>query len=306
MRRPVTIRPALYKGMEAQKTIKEDEIMSLRINTNVAAINAHRHLLDTASRLSRSMAKLSSGYRISRAADDAAGLAIANTFRAEVRALRVNQQNASQAVSLLQVAEGGATQIESMIERLIELANQAASTNTGGTSNTEREKINTEAAKILEEIDRIANSTKWQDTVILNNASFVATFQVGTENNSNNRITVTLNKSLTSSGLGISTINLSNLASAQAAITTLNNVALASVNVYLADIGAYQNRIEFAASNIAVGIENKSAAESVIRDVDMAWEMVLFTKNQILMQSGTAMLAQANLVPQNVLALLGR
>jgi flagellin len=275
--------------------------MGLRIQTNVAALNTHRQLTITDSLLTKSMERLSSGYRINRAKDDAAGLAIANNFRAEVRMLKISQQNASQGISLLQVAEGGAGKIEEMIERLFELANQAASTNTGN----ERSKLNTEADRIMSEIDRIAADTKYNGTQLLNQTSFLATFQIGTENSSDAQITVSIAQSLTTAGLGLSNLDLTSITSAQAAITTLNT-ALSSVNGFLGNIGAYQNRIEFAAANILIGIENKSASESVIRDVDMAWEMVNFTKNQILLQSGTAMLAQANLAPQSVLALLGQ
>lgn len=274
--------------------------MGLRINTNVAALNTHRQLSITDRLLTKSMERLSSGYRINHASDDAAGLAIANTFRAEVRALKVAQQNSVEANSVLQVAEGGANQIEQMVERLKDLAMQAASSNTG----SERSKLDSEADRILAEIDRIAADTKYNGIALLNNTSFLATFQVGVENASTSRVTVSITQSLTSAGLGVSSLDLSTQSAAQSAIDTINT-ALASVNSFMGTIGAYQNRIEFASANIAVGIENKSASESVIRDADMAWEMVQFTKQQILLQSGTAMLAQANLAPQNILALLG-
>ena len=274
--------------------------MGLRIQTNVAALNTHRQLSITDMWLTRSMERLSSGYRINHAKDDAAGLAVANTFRAEVRSLKVAQQNAVEAISLLQVAEGAAGEIEQMIERLKELATQAASSNTGN----ERVKLDNEADRIMEEIDRIAADTKYNGIALLNNTSFLATFQIGTENAATSRVSVSITQSLTSAGLGINSIDLSGQTTAQTAIDTLNT-ALSSVNSFMGNIGAYQNRIEFASANIAVGIENKSASESVIRDADMAWEMVNFTKHQILLQSGTAMLAQANVAPQNILALLG-
>jgi flagellin len=278
--------------------------MGLRINTNVSAINAHRNLSITNAMMAKSMERLSSGYRINRAGDDAAGLAIANAFRADVRALKVNQQNATQAVAVLQVAEGGANQIEGMIERLVELANQAASDNVGDDANGERDKIQTEVTEILAEIDRTSAGTKWLGTAVLDGA-FSAEFQIGPENDaSTSQISITLSDDLSSSGLGIDAMDLSTQAGAQAAIDLLDT-ALGTINTALANIGASQNRLEFASANIAIGIENKSAAESVIRDVDMAWEMVSFTKNQILIQSGTAMLAQANMSNQSVLALFG-
>jgi flagellin len=274
--------------------------MGLRINTNVAAINTHRQLSITDAWLTKSMERLSSGYRINHAKDDAAGLAIANTFRAEVRTLKVAQQNAVEAISLLQVAEGGAGQIEEMIERLKELATQAASSNAG----EERAKLDTEADRIMDEIDRIAGDTKYNGTALLSSTSFLATFQIGGENASSSRVEVSITQSLTKSGLGLGSLDLGTQANAQSAIETLNT-ALTSVNSFMGNIGAYQNRLEFAAANLAVQVENKSASESVIRDADMAWEMVNFTRNQILLQSGTAMLAQANLAPQTILALLG-
>lgn len=275
--------------------------MALRINTNVAALNAHRQLADTDTRLSVSMERLSSGYRINKAKDDVAGLSIANKFRMEVRSLRMAQQNVSQATAMLQLAEGGAQKIEGIIERLKELATLAASANTDDNGRTS---LNAEAGKLLSEIDRIANDTKYSGTAMLNNAvSF--TFQVGSGNTATeDRITVTTSDGLLSSDLGLNSISLDTIASAQAALTSIDS-ALTSVNTILGEIGAAQSRLEFAAANLAITIENIAASESTIRDVDMAFEVVNFTKNQILLQAGTAMLAQANMAPQNILALLG-
>ncbi len=275
--------------------------MALRINTNIAALNAHRQLADTDARLSVSMERLSSGYRINKAKDDVAGLSIANAFRMEVRGLRMAQQNTSQATALLQVAEGGANKIETIIERLKELATSAASSNV---DNDGRSRLNAEATALLSEIDRIANDTQYSGTQLLT-GSVTLTFQIGNANVATlDQIAVNLNQGLNTADLGLSTINLSALASAQAAITAINS-SLTSVNIALGQIGAAQSRLEFASANLAVTIENIAASESTIRDVDMAFEMVNFTKNQILLQAGTAMLAQANMAPQSILSLLG-
>jgi len=275
--------------------------MALRINTNVAALNAHRQLSDTDARLSVSMERLSSGYRINKAKDDVAGLSIANKFRMEVRSLRMAQQNVSQASSLLQVAEGGAQKIETIVERLKELATLAASDNTDATG---RARLDSEASALLSEIDRIAQDTKYGSTQLLT-GSVNMTFQIGSGNTAaQDQITVNLSQGLETSDLGLNSISLSTLASAQSALSSIDN-ALTSVNIAMGEIGAAQSRLDFASANLAITIENIAATESTIRDVDMAFEVVTFTKNQILLQAGTAMLAQANMAPQSVLALLG-
>jgi flagellin len=275
--------------------------MALRINTNVAALNAHRQLADTDARLSVSMERLSSGYRINKAKDDVAGLSIANKFRMEVRSLRMAQQNVSQASSLLQVAEGGAQKIETIVERLKELATLAASDNTDATG---RARLDSEASALLSEIDRIAQDTKYGSTQLLT-GSVNMTFQIGSGNTAaQDQITVNLSQGLETSDLGLNSISLSTLASAQSALSSIDN-ALTSVNIAMGEIGAAQSRLDFASANLAITIENIAATESTIRDVDMAFEVVTFTKNQILLQAGTAMLAQANMAPQSILSLLG-
>jgi flagellin len=276
--------------------------MGLRINNNIAALNAHRQLAATDARLTKSIERLSSGYRINHAKDDVAGLAIANSFRAEVRGLRVGQQNVAQATALLQVAEGGATQIETIIERLKELAMSAAS---GNVDQNGRERLNAEAGELLSEIDRIANDTKYGDTALINGTMTSLTYQVGSSNlATEDRISVTLSDGLLSSHLGLSSVDLTSQTTAQTALDSVNN-ALTTVNVVMGDIGAAQSRLEFAGANLSVSIENIAASESTIRDADMAFEMISFTRNQILLQAGTAMLAQANMAPQVVLQLLG-
>jgi len=275
--------------------------MALRINTNIAALNAHRQLSETDNRLKITMERLSTGYRINRSRDDVAGLAIANKFRMEVRALRAAQQNVAQAQSLLQVAEGGTQKIETIVERLKELAISASSSNVDADG---RARINAEASALLAEIDQIASDTKYSGNSLLSGVINL-TFQVGSGNvTAEDRITVTTSSGLLSSNLGLSALSLNSIASAQSALDALD-AALVSVNLVVGEIGAAASRIEFASGNLAMVIENLDASHSTIRDADMAFEMVNLTRDQILLQAGTAMLTQANLIPQSVLALLG-
>jgi flagellin len=261
---------------------------------------AHRNLVDTDNRLTQSLNKLSSGYRITQPKDDVAGLSIANKFRMEVRGLEAAQQNIAQGNALLQMASGGTDQIELITERLKELATSASSDNVDSNG---RARIDAEAQKLLSEIDRIANDTKYGTTSLLS-GSINLTFQIGSSNiAAQDQINITTSTALLSSNLGLNAISLTSLASAQAALTSIDN-SLTSVNVVQGDLGAAQSRLEFAGANLSISIENIAASESIIRDVDMAYEMTNFTKNQILLQAGTAMLAQANMVPQSILALL--
>ena len=275
--------------------------MALRINTNIAALNAHRQLTETDNRLRVSMERLSSGYRINRAMDDVAGLSIANKFRLEVRAMRAAQQNVSQATAVLQVAEGGTQKIESIIERLKELAISAASDNTDSDG---RSRLNAEANALIQEIDQIAKDTKYSGTsLICSNLNL--TFQVGSGGiAAEDQITVTTTAGLLSNALGINSIDLRSSGTATTALGNIDS-ALTSVNVITGELGAAASRLEFAAGNLAIAVENLDASHSTIREVDMAFEMTNLTKNQILLQAGTAMLAQANMMPQSVLALLG-
>ena len=382
--------------------------MGLRIQNNIAALNTHRNLAKADAGLSRSLERLSSGYKINKASDDSAGLAISMRFRAQMKSLVQGASNASQAQSLLQVAEGAADQVTNILQRMKELATQAASSNTGS---SDRTKINSEITQLENEIDRIVNSTKYGGTTLIdgsfgtnsissagnlttgslqirgvdvsgtiagnsysvtittgasdkvmtiemagtasqsittsagditegstlqldfdtllgikvtvgdtydvtttNNAaealtvvgsSTDATFQVGNENNSDNQIAFTLTDlnlaELVSGGLAV---EVDTLSGAQVAITNIDT-AIDTVATARANIGSVQNRMGFASANIATTLENLTAAESVIRDADLAFETISFTKNQILLQAGTAMLAQANAAPQAVLSLLG-
>jgi len=278
--------------------------MGLRINTNIAAFNAHRHLTETDAKLGKSIERLSSGYRINHAKDDVAGLAIANKLRGEVRGLRMAQQNASQSTAYLQIAEGGANQVENILERLVEIATSAASDNTDSSGRTQ---LDAEATQLISEIDRIANDTKYGATTLINGSASTLTFQIGSANTADDQVAVDLSGvNFTTAGLNVQTgdVDLTSKANAQTAITNINQ-AISVASASMGTIGAAQSRIGFASANLATSVENLAASESTIRDADMAFEMIDFTKNQILLQAGTAMLAQANMAPQVVLQLLG-
>jgi len=282
--------------------------MGLRIANNVAALNTHRWLSIADANVRKSLERLSSGYRVNKAADDAAGLAISSRFRAQIRSLQQAQRNTSQAVSMLQVAEGSLNEIHNILERLKELATEAASDTVG---DTDRSKIDSEADTLLAEIDRISQATKYSDTQLIystattwGDTAYSADIQVGYKDEDYDKISISL-KAINTATLGVNNFDLSSQASAQAALNTLET-AIASVAAARSDIGAVQNRLEYTAANLAVTVENYVASDSVIRDVDMATEMTNFTKNQILVQSATAMLAHANMLPQNVLTLIGR
>jgi len=276
--------------------------MAFRIPHNVEAANVHRWLTNAQFNLNRSLERLASGYRINRAADDAAGLAIANNFRQQISSLKMAYNNATQATSMIQVAEGSTNRISDILNRLKELATEAASDTV---DDTRRTYLHNEAYTLLQEIDRIANTTKYAGQSLFTVAasgSVSFTFQVGYENNSNNQISLTID-ALSSASLGINNVSLGSLASAQSSLTLIDN-ALTSLSNIQANLGKTQNRLQYTQQNLEVQIENFTASEATIRDVDMAAEMAQFTKNQILVQTSMAMLAQANSLPQNVIQLL--
>jgi flagellin len=254
----------------------------MRINTNVASLTGQKNLFETQRNVDSSMAKLSSGLRISRAADDAAGLSIANKLRSSTRGLQQASNNAQQANAMLQIAEGSATTIQKILERQNELYVQSQSTgNNSGVSAT----LSAEFTTLSAEIGRILESTNYQGTAILGQN---LTFQVA-DGSAGGSISVSV--ALTTSSVSVGSIG---------SVST----QLDAVNTALASIGAAQNRLDYTVSNIKTAIVNQSAAESVIRDVDMAEEMSKFSKNNILAQAGTSMLAQANQSGQGVLSLL--
>jgi len=371
--------------------------MALRIAHNIAALNTHRWLQSADTAMSKNLTKLSSGYRINSGADDAAGLAVSQQFRADIASFTVASRNTSEASSLLQVADGALDQVANILTRLKELATQASSANT---SSANRSKLNDEASKLILEADRIADSTKYGSDILLNgsygvsvdsttgttdvglntisgmklsetynvtvtagsdathwtievttgegsqtiqdalatpsagstgDAYFAAfgitvtfadtiaatstaatvtassegssTFRVGATSNDYDAIAISLGDATTgANGLNIATLNISTVSGANTAMTTINT-AISTLSDRRGAIGAYMNRLSYASANLSTTIENVQGAESTIRDVDMAAEMTEFTKNQILTQAGTAMLAQANLSAQTILTL---
>lgn len=310
-----TVKPPTPKGREARINlhrpfydrkiiinlikIMEDFKMGLRIQNNISAMNTHRQLSISDSGLSKSLERLSSGYRINRAADDAAGLAISQGMRADIASYQVASRNVSEANAMVQVAEGAYDQIGNMLTRLKELATQASSANASG----DLDKIDAEAEALLEEITRISDATEYAGAGLLDGSLGAQTFQVGSTADTFSQISITFS-AVTNSSLGIDSLDLSTTSAAQTALTSIDS-AIDTLNESRGDLGAIQNRLGYAGANLATTIENVQAAESVIRDVDMAAEMTTFTKNQILLQAGTAMLAQANAAPQNILSLLG-
>lgn len=272
----------------------------MRINTNIAAINAQRSLGVSNTAVNRSLGRLASGYRINRAADDAAGLGIANQLRADLRALRQAARNAEQSEALLQIAEGGAQQVQGILERMKELATQAVSDNVSETTGNPR--IQTEFAELILELDRIVDSTKYQGSALLD-GTFSGDFVVGSSGVlADDTITLT-GVDLTSATLGVTALTLATKAGSAAALTAID-LAIGDVSDEFALLGASQNRIDIAKANVETMIENIGAAESVIRDADMAVEMTDLTRSQILQQAGISVLAQANQSPQLVLRLL--
>jgi len=275
--------------------------MGLRINQNVEAMNAYRHLTDTNNTMSKSLERLSSGLRINRASDDAAGLSISEKLRSQIGGFKVATQNAQDGISMLQTAEGALNETTSLLQRIRDLAVQAAN----GTQDTaSRTAADSEVQQNLNEIDRIAKATSYGNLSLLNAAGSF-TFQVGGTTQSYDQISVTV-AAMDTTGLSVApgTSNSVGTIARASALLVKIDAAISAVSAQRSTFGAVQNRLEHTVANLGVAVENLSASESRIRDTDMASEMVSFTKSQILSQAGTAMLAQANQAPQNVLSLL--
>jgi flagellin len=284
--------------------------MAVRIFNNIASTNAQRLLGANHDRLSQSVERISSGIRINRASDDAAGLAISEGLRSDIRALRQAGRNANDGVSLINITEGALNEQGSMLIRLRELASQAA---TGTTGSTERATIQLEFNSLRNEIDRITNTTEFNGQKLIDGslASSIAStsqvfIQIGIDSNANSRINLNEQINLTavtSSSLSIDTLSVK---TANEALTALDgiNTAIGEVTALRGQVGAVQNRLMRSISNLSISVENLSAAESQIRDADIAEEVALLTRNQIMVQASTAMVGQANLIPQSVLQLL--
>ncbi|MGO9413895.1 MAG: flagellin [Syntrophobacteraceae bacterium] len=276
------------------------------INTNMDALSIENTLSTTNAAVSGSLTKLSTGLSINSAADDPAGYAIANGFKAKVAAMQVASQNANQATSMLQTADGAYSQINDILVQMKSLATEAAS---GQESPSNLSSLNGEFTDLQNEIDQIAGSTQYGSINLIDGnvtASSGVTFQIGATNGPGNSMVVQFSGATTAC-LGVSgtsqKISIDSLASAQAAMTALDS-ALTSVNAFMGTVGGMQNQLQYSINNITTTIQNYTSSESTIEDVDMASEVSNLTKNQILQQSAMAMLAQANAEPQNVLKLL--
>jgi len=277
--------------------------MALRISTNVASLNAQKSLRSTQLGLDRSLARLSSGFRINQAADDAAGLAISENLRGQIRGLRQASRNSEDGVSLVQVAEGGLNEISNMLIRLRELGVQAASDTIG---ETERKFLDVEYQQLKSEIQRISEVTQFNSRDLLNGTGGIIDIQVGV-NNDPFKDRISFNSSAanaTLESLGLTVEGLGTKEQAQMSLNVVDN-AMTSVNAMRANFGAMQNRLNSTIANLSIAHENLSAANSRIRDADVAEESAELTRNNILMQAGVSVLGQANQAQQVALKLLG-
>ena len=270
----------------------------MRVNQNITAFNAYRNLSSTNASLGKSLEKLSSGTRINRAADDAAGLVISQGLRAQVSGLTQATRNAQDGISVVQTAEGALTEVHSILQRMRDLALHAANTGSADTNAVAADQQ--EMDELVKEIDRIGSTTAFGSTQLLSGAYANKVFQVGPGTSTAEQITVTI-ATVSSSALTVSALTLSSAATG--AVTAIDN-AITAVSTQRGKLGALQNRLEHTIANLSVTQENLAASESRVRDTDMAAEMTNYTKQQILVQAGTAMLAQANAAPQGVLQLL--
>ena len=269
------------------------------VQHNMTAANANRMLGVTTSSQAKATEKLSSGYKINRAADDAAGLTISEKMRSQIRGLTQASKNSQDGISCVQTAEGALNEVEDMLQRMNELAVKAKN---GTNTSVDRNAIQSEVNQLKNEIDRVQSSTQFNNQNLLTGEfSSGKNLQVGA--NSGNTIQFKINK-MDASSIGIGSIAVTDEASAGSAIDSIKN-AIASVSAQRSDLGAVQNRLEHTIKNLDNVVENTTAAESAIRDTDMASAMVEYSKNNILAQAGQSMLAQANQSNQGVLSLLG-
>lgn len=280
--------------------------MSLSVNTNLASLNSHRNLSATQGTLNKALERLSSGFRINRAADDAAGLAISEGLRSQIGGTSVAIRNAQDAISVVQTAEGAMTEVHSILQRVRDLSVQAANDSNSADARTA---IGTEVNSLVSELTRIATSTNFNGTKLLNASAGAAAdgkmkFHVGSGSAATDSIEVDLaSADVSAVATALGSLDFTTSAGALAAVSTAD-AQIKAVSSARASLGAYQNRFEHTIRSLNVSLENLSASESRIRDADMAQEMMNFTRSQILQQAGTAMLAQANQVPQSVLQLL--
>ena len=278
----------------------------MRIQHNIMAMNAYRNYNNNTSALSKNLEKLSSGYKINRAGDDAAGLAISEKMRAQITGLETAQKNAKDGISLIQTAEGALTEVHDMLNRMVELATQSAN----GTydNDVDRKNLQAELDQLRTEINRISDSANFNGIKLFDGSVSIGdstiTLQIGDTSESFNVLSFTLGKmDATALSIGASAVAITNAAVAGSAISAIK-AAINKVSTVRGQLGAYQNRLDHTINNLSVMTENIQDAESTIRDTDVADEMMAYTKNNILIQSAQAMLAQANQVPQGVLQLL--
>lgn len=276
--------------------------MGLRINTNVSSLNAQRNLSKTRLSQQKVLEQLSSGQRINRAGDDAAGLAISENLKAQIRGLGQAERNAADGISLVQIAEGGLSETSNILIRLRELAVQAASDTIGP---TERKFLNVEFEQLVAEVDRIANSTEFNKVPLLNGTGAVFDIQIGTRNDPlTDRLTFDASSAdVNVAALGLNLASVADKISAQNSLAAIDS-AIVSVSGIRADFGALQNRLQSTINNLQVSVENLSAANSRVRDADIAKSTAELTKTNILMQAGTSVLAQANKSTTSALTLI--
>ena len=275
----------------------------MKINHNISALNAYRNLATNTTNTNKNLEKLSSGLRINKASDDAAGLAISEKMRSQIRGLNMAERNALDGVSLIQTAEGSLSSVHEMLQRMRELAVQSAN---GTFEDQDREAIQEEFNQLSQEIDRVSVNTEFNELPLLNGSKggngrlLELDFHIGA--NEGQTITLEIQK-MSAEELGIDSLNVQSSDAAATAISKIDE-AIAKVSAERSNLGAVQNRLEHTITNLQTMSENLTSAESRIRDVDMALEMTEFTKNTILNQAAQAMLAQANQLPQGVLQLL--
>lgn len=277
--------------------------MGMRVSTNMASINAQRNLGNSQNAIDNSMAKLASGSRINKSADDAAGLAISENFKAQIRSARQANRNANDGISMVQVAEGGLNEVGNIVIRLRELGIQAASDTIG---DTERTFIDKEVQQLKSELDRISQVTTWGTTKLLDGSSPAFDFQVGLFNDGfADRITFDSSQNVaTLSALNLDSLDYTSKDGAREALVSLDE-AQTNINGMRANLGALQNRLQSTTSNLSIAEENLSAANSRIRDTDVAEASAEMTRNNILLQAGVSTLSQANVKSQMALKLIG-
>jgi len=281
----------------------------MRINHNISSMITQGALNKSTSSFTKSLEKLSTGLRINRASDDAAGLSVSESLRTQIGGMTVAKRNASDGIALMQIAEGAAGEISNILQRMRELAVQSSNDTL---TTTERTYTNQEYTALLSEIDRVTDSTQYNSQTLLSGGASAfggtgsgsSVLHIGPNGTSINKVTISI--SGTSSGaIGVNGTSVSGQTAAGGAITSIDS-AISSINAIRSNLGAFINRLESAINNLDNQIQNSQSAESLIRDVDFAQESTTFTKNQIMVQSGVAMLAQANSAPQTVLGLIGR